>query len=170
LIYARLNRLTLAMSDPILYVEDGPDDVFFMQRAFKKVAPTVDLRIFTNGQEAANFFLSNPSSENLDPPLALVILDLNLPGQFGLQILQQIRTKSKYGKVPVILFSASSQQSDIDSCYAAGCNAYLVKPHDPERLREMVTVINEFWLKENRYSKTPGDLAIVLGDLSEPVG
>jgi CheY-like chemotaxis protein len=148
------------MSDPVLYIEDGPDDVFFMQRAFKKVNPDIDLRVITNGQEAADFFDATKNAD--DPtPLSLVILDLNLPGQSGLDVLALIRTKSKFGKVPVILFSASSQQSDIDSCYAKGCNAYVVKPNDPERLRSLVTVINEFWLKENRYSKTLGAVALI---------
>lgn len=54
----------------------------------------------------------------------------------------------------MILFSASSQPSDIDSCYAEGCNAYVVKPNDQERLKSLVALINDFWLKENRTSKT----------------
>jgi CheY-like chemotaxis protein len=156
------------MSDHILYVEDGPDDVFFMQRAFKKVAPNVDLRVITNGREASEFFMAAQGDDKLDPPLALVLLDLNLPGHSGLEVLTHIRGKSNYGKVPVIVFSASSQQSDIDSCYAGGCNAYVVKPNDPERLRALVTTINEFWLKENRYSKTPGGIAIISADGLKP--
>jgi two-component system response regulator len=152
------------MHNSILYVEDGPDDVFFMQRAFKNVAPGVDLRVITSGQEAADFFVSARDAQPSDHPLALVILDLNLRGQSGLEVLTHIRTRSKYGKVPVILFSASSQQSDIDSCYEKGCNAYVVKPSDPERLKVLVSVINEFWLKQNRYSEAPGGVAIVSGD------
>jgi len=156
------------MSDSILYIEDGPDDVFFMQRAFKKIAPNVELRVITNGREASEFFMAPQGEEKLDPPLALVLLDLNLPGHSGLEVLTHIRTKSEYGKVPVILFSASSQQSDVDSCYAAGCNAYVVKPSDPDRLRALVVTINEFWLKENRYSKTPGGIAVISADDLKP--
>jgi CheY-like chemotaxis protein len=148
------------MNDPILYVEDSPDDVFFMQRAFQKINPEVELRVITNGQEAADFFdaTKNPSEA---PPLSLIILDLNLPGRSGLEVLSQIRTKSKFQKVPVILFSASNQQSDVDSCYLAGCNAYVVKPSDSHRLKTLVNSINDFWLKENLYSKSPGTVAIV---------
>ena len=70
-----------------------------------------------------------------------------------MDVLIQIRAKYRFPKVPVILFSASSQESDIDSSYQAGCNAYLVKPNDPERFKTLVSVINEFWLKENRCSR-----------------
>jgi len=118
--------------------------------------------------EASEFFLAAQGEDKLDPPLALVLLDLNLPGHSRLEVLTHIRTKSKCGKVPVILFSASSQQSDVDSCYAAGCNAYVVKPNAPERLRALVVTINEFWLKENRYSKTPGGIALISADVLKP--
>ena len=122
------------MKDPILYVEDGADDVLFMQRAFKTVAPQVDLRVIMDGREASEFFAPSHPNAKPKPPLALVLLDLNLPGQSGLQVLAGIRTKSEYAKVPVVIFSASSQQQDIDACYAAGCNAYVVKPSDPQKL------------------------------------
>jgi CheY-like chemotaxis protein len=151
------------MSDTIMYVEDSPDDVFFMERAFKKVAPGIELHVITNGQAAADFFTTSQSTETLKP-LALVLLDLNLPGQSGLQVLTQIRKHSKYLKVPVIMFSASSQQSDIDMCYTEGCNAYVVKPNDPESLKTLVTIISDFWLKTNRYSKEAGGVTIISSD------
>jgi len=154
------------MSDTILYVEDSADDVFFMQRAFRKVAPDIELQVITNGQAAADFFISSQGAETIKP-LALVLLDLNLPGQSGLQVLVHIRKNSKYEKVPVIIFSASSQQNDIDMCYADGCNAYVVKPSDPESLKAIVTTISEFWLKVNRYSRTPGGAAIVSATKNE---
>jgi CheY-like chemotaxis protein len=143
-----------------MYVEDGPDDVFFMQRAFKKINPAVELKVITDGAQAADFFDATKPDQGATP-LSLVILDLNLPGRSGLEVLTQIRSKYKFNKVPVILFSASSQQSDIDSCYLAGCNAYLVKPNDPEGLKALVALINDFWLKSNRYSKLPAGVAIV---------
>src|ERR1700744_4605349 len=136
------------MSDPILYVEDSADDVFFMQRAFKKVNPTVDLRVITDGQQAADFF--DPEKTGQPPvALSLVILDLNLPGRSGLEVLRQIRSKFPFAKVPVVLFTASSEQSDIDSCYEAGCNGYVVKPNNPEDLKTLISVIHDFWIKEN---------------------
>jgi CheY-like chemotaxis protein len=150
------------MSDPILYVEDGPDDVLFMQRAFQKVAPEVELRVITNGQEAADFFDADRADQS-PVTLALVILDLNLPGRSGLEVLAQIRQKSRFKTVPVILFSASNQQKDINACYLEGCNAYLLKPSNPESLKNLVALINDFWLKENLYSKMPGGVAIVSG-------
>jgi two-component system response regulator len=146
------------MPEPILYVEDSPDDVEFMKRAFRKVAPDLELKVITNGQEAADYF-AQPEPE--EKPLALVLLDLNLPGRSGMEVLAQIRSKYKFAKVPVIIFSASSQQSDIDSCYTGGCNSYVVKPSNPDGLKRLVTSIHEYWILHNRTSKLPGGIAIV---------
>lgn len=144
------------MSEPILYVEDSPDDVLFMQRAFRKVSSDLVLKVITNGQVATDYF-----STAEEMPVSLVLLDLNLPGRSGLEVLAQIRTRYKFAKVPVIIFSASSQQSDIDACYAAGCNSYLVKPSNPDGLRNLVTLIHDYWIKQNKSSKVSGALAIV---------
>jgi CheY-like chemotaxis protein len=144
------------MPDPILYVEDTPDDVFLMQRAFRQIAPDVDVRVITNGQEAADVLGASPEKAAEAPPLSLIILDLNLPGRSGLEVLQTIRSKGRFPKVPVILFSASNRQEDIDSCYLAGANAYLVKPSASEELRTLVKLIHDFWLKANHYSKVCG--------------
>jgi CheY-like chemotaxis protein len=81
------------MNDPVLYVDDGPDDIFFMQRAFQKVAPEVELKVIKNGQDAADFFDLAQNQNAAPQPLSLVILDLNLPGRSGLEVLAQIRKK-----------------------------------------------------------------------------
>ena len=141
------------MADPILYVEDTPDDVFLMQRAFKKIAPNLDLQIITNGQAAADFFDPSKTGISEKPNLLLVILDLNLPGRSGLEILEVIRTKSRFPRVPVIIFSASNRQEDINACYQAGANAYVIKPNSSEELKNAVRLIYDFWLKLNQYSK-----------------
>jgi CheY-like chemotaxis protein len=149
------------MNDPILYVEDGSDDILFMQRAFRKIAPEVKLHIITNGQEAADFFDPGKNQEGARIALSLVLLDLNLPGRSGLEVLAQIKKHSNHQTVPIVVFSASDQQKDIEACYQQGCNAYVVKPNHPDGLKRLVSLINDFWLNENRYSKVQGGVAIV---------
>ncbi len=143
------------MSLPVLYVDDSPDDVFFLGRAFSLVAPGVQLRIIPDGQAAADYF--NPAAPGDPPPesLALAILDLNLPGRSGLEVLKQIRQHSRTPGLPVVILSASNQPKDIDACYAEGCNAYLVKPTDSEGLRNIVTVVADTFLKNPRPTPPP---------------
>ena len=135
------------MSLPVLYVDDSPDDIFFVDRAFRRVAPTVQLRIIANGQAAADYFDPNVQPDPPPESLALALLDLNLPGRSGLEVLRQIRHNSRTPALPVVIFSASNQKKDIDACYAEGCNAYLIKPTDSAGLRYLVAVVADTWLK-----------------------
>jgi CheY-like chemotaxis protein len=140
------------MTGPVVYVEDEPDDAFFMRRAFEQCAPDVELHILSNGEEAIRFFAETlePKQREAARP-GLVLLDLNLPGLSGLEVLLQIRSKPGLRRLPVIMYTSSNQTVDIVEAYRRGCSAYLVKPHSPERLREMVNVLTEFWIKENQY-------------------
>jgi CheY-like chemotaxis protein len=131
----------------VLYIEDEPDDVYLMERTFRKMAPDIDLKVISDGRKAVEFFEETANSV-LD--LGLVLLDLNLPGLSGLKVLSQIRKSPHISHVPVVVFSASNQPSDISASYAGGCNAYLVKPGDPDRLKSIVGLLKDFWLVENR--------------------
>jgi two-component system response regulator len=137
------------MKPAVLYIEDSPDDVLFVQRAFQKVAPTVQLHVIPSGEAAVNYFDPAAQPEPAPETLRLVLLDLNLPGRSGHYILGQIRRASRCPRVPVVIFSASNQQKDIDACYAEGCNAYLIKPTDSDGLRQMISLVTATWLKEN---------------------
>ena len=133
----------------VLYIEDSPDDVLFVQRAFQQVAPTVDLHVIPSGQAAVDYFDCTAPSEPSPERVRLVMLDLNLPGRSGHYILGQIRRASRCPRIPVVIFSASNQQKDIDACYAEGCNAYLIKPTDSTGLRQMISLVTDTWLKED---------------------
>ena len=143
------------MSNPtVLYIEDSPDDVLFVRRAFRRIAPAVQLHVIPSGQAAVDYF--DPAAHPEPPPesLRLVLLDINLPGRSGHYILGQIRRASRCPRVPVVIFSASNQQKDIDACYAEGCNAYLIKPTDSNGLRDMISLVVTTWLQENLPNST----------------
>jgi CheY-like chemotaxis protein len=145
------------MTGSVIYVEDEPDDAFFMRRAFEQCAPDVQLHILSNGEEAIRFFAEAPDTQR--PQAArpgLVLLDLNLPGLSGLEVLLQIRSKPALRQLPVIMYTSSNQTVDIVEAYRRGCSAYLVKPHSPEKLREMVNALTAFWIKENQYPPAAG--------------
>lgn len=140
------------MVGPVIYVEDEPDDAFFMQRAFAQCAPEVELKILTDGQQAIRFFLDEfePQQQREYKPI-LVLLDLNLPGRSGLDVLREIRSKPLLRQLPVIMYTSSNLTVDIVEAYKRGCSAYLVKPHSPEKLRTVVTAMSEFWIRDNQY-------------------
>ena len=140
------------MFGPVIYVEDEPDDAFFMKRAFAQCAPDVELKILTDGHEAVRFFVEELAPlQQQDYKSGLVLLDLNLPGRSGLDVLREIRSKPLLRQLPVIMYTSSNLTVDIVEAYRRGCSAYLVKPHSPEKLREMVSAMSEFWIRDNKY-------------------
>jgi DNA-binding response OmpR family regulator len=142
----------MKMIGPVIYVEDEPDDAFFMQRAFQQCAPHIELKILTNGQEAVRFFADDFTPERReDFKPGLVLLDLNLPGRSGLDVLREIRSKPMLRVVPVIMYTSSNQTVDIVEAYKRGCSAYLVKPRSPDKLKDLVGALTEFWIRENQY-------------------
>jgi CheY-like chemotaxis protein len=144
------------MTGPVIYVEDEPDDAFFMKRAFQQCAPDVELKIFTNGQEAIRFFTGDFEEElKREYKSGLVLLDLNLPGSSGLDVLREIRSKPLLRQLPVIMYTSSNLSVDIVEAYRRGCTAYLVKPHSPEKLRDVVCAMSEFWIRDNQYPPLP---------------
>ena len=131
----------------ILVAEDNSNDVFLLKSAFQEAAPNVELRIFEDGTALVNH-LQSPLQETPTPELLL--LDLNIPGMDGFQVLEWIRRQPGLRKMPVVIFSSSGAAADIDQAYELGANSYLVKPFDFRRLTEIVERMAGYWLEINR--------------------
>ena len=77
----------------------------------------------------------------------LILLDINIPIYNGHEVLKQIKTDSILKKIPVIILTTSSNQTDIDSAYENHTNSYIKKPLDMEEFLETILKIEEFWLQ-----------------------
>jgi CheY-like chemotaxis protein len=147
---------------PVLYAEDDEDDVFLMQRAFSKAGIPNPLRTVQDGNEAVDYLAGNGSFGDREqhPMPCLMLLDINLPGKSGLEVLKWLRAKPATGIIPVVVLSSSNQESDIHRAYILGANGYLVKPGQPDKLLAMVRGINDYWLAQNR---TPANFVGLAG-------
>jgi CheY-like chemotaxis protein len=136
----------------VLLVEDDPDHVLLIQRAFAKAKLVNPLRIVRDGEEAIAYLSGNdPYSDRLRHPLpSLILLDLKLPKKSGLDVLAWLRSDPRLKLTPVVVLSTSFQSLDIERAYALGVNSYLVKPVSFGDLVEMVKTIGMFWLILNR--------------------
>ena len=74
-----------------------------------------------------------------DKKIKLVLLDLNLAGAPGLEVLREIRTTFSFDALPVLLLSTSAIELDVKEGYEAGANCYLVKSGDAVQFRDMIT-------------------------------
>jgi two-component system response regulator len=146
-------------SRPVLYAEDEENDAFFLGRAFKAAGIAHPLVVVPDGREAIDYCLGRGAYAGRPDHVlpCLVLLDLNLPGKSGIEVLEAIRKESAIPLVPVVVLTSSLQDSDIHLAYSRGANAYLGKPSQPDELFGIVQSLNEFWLKRNR-STVPAHL------------
>jgi CheY-like chemotaxis protein len=125
---------------PILIVEDNDEDFDMLQLAFQAAGFTQPLPRCTDGEETLDFLARGPRPH-------LILLDLNLAGLDGREVLERLKADTGLRSIPVIVLSTSDNPKDVQSCYQLGASAYLLKPVDLTRFERMVRLFKEFWLE-----------------------
>ena len=131
---------------PIL-VDDDTDQCFFMTRAFRKAKVRQALTVLATGEQLIqllSFSLEDYRSGRKPLP-PLIILDYNLPGISGLDVLSWIRRQPVFSRLPVILLSSESTEDIVREAYRRGANAFLVKPTSFNQLVELVKGLKFYW-------------------------
>ncbi|HKL39547.1 MAG TPA: response regulator, partial [Cryomorphaceae bacterium] len=77
----------------------------------------------------------------------LILLDINLPIYSGHEVLQEIKEALDLKKIPIIMLTTSSSQSDIAKAYEHHCNSYVNKPLEVEEFMQAILKIEAFWLQ-----------------------
>jgi CheY-like chemotaxis protein len=141
----------------MLLVEDDPNDILLIQRAFGKASLVNPLKIVRDGQEALNYLAGTGefADRGKHPIPSLILLDLKLPRKSGLEVLQWLREQPGLSHIPVIVLTSSKESSDINRAYELGANSYLVKPVGFEGLLEMVRSIGVYWMIMNKGPEAP---------------
>ena len=128
----------------ILSVEDNDEDFASLCLALKAAGFANPVQRCANSRAAAAALSSGRGCPALSDA-ALVLLDLNMPGVDGRELLELFRAREP--RLPVIVLSTSSHPDDIEFCYDAGANGYLVKPLEFDRWEQMMTTVANYWLR-----------------------
>lgn len=126
----------------IVLIEDSPEDTEAIRRSLLRLGRPNRLVHFANG-EAALQSLSTLERFSWPP---LVLLDLNLPGLDGREVLSEIKQNPSLCGVPVVVLTTSSNPHDLEHCYCKGASGYLIKPVDLERLQSQLAATLSYWL------------------------
>ena len=140
-------------SGPVLYAEDEEDDVFLLRHAFQEASIPNPIVTLPDGEAAIDYLggRGNFTDRSEHPLPILLLLDINMPLVSGLEVLEWIRAQdSSLRELPALIFSSSSQPSDIQRAYQLGANGYLVKPSGLANLAEMVRAVRDYWLVHNQ--------------------
>lgn len=133
----------------ILIIEDSDDDYFAIDRAFKKSGLRNSLVRCTNGDQAVDYLKRNGKYADpaVSPRPGIILLDLNLPGLDGRDVLRIIKADPVLKRLPVIVLTTSSAEQDIERCYSYGANTYIQKPVNLSGFFQAICRLKDYWLE-----------------------
>ena len=137
----------------ILLVEDDPAHAEIVQRNFEDFRLANRLFHVSDGQEALDYLFRRGEFSDPDnsPRPGLILLDLRLPKVEGLKVLKIIKTDSDLCRIPVVILTTSSAESDMVKAYDFHANSYLVKPVDLPQFVDMMKTLGYYWLTWNEH-------------------
>lgn len=128
----------------ILLVEDDPDDVVFVRRAFASVWADCNLHVVTNGEMALEFLRAQGEFTDAPSP-DLVLLDLNMPKKNGYEVLNDMKDDDGLKHIPVVVLTTSSDRDSVMKAYQMHANSFITKPVSADHLNRIVEMVIEYW-------------------------
>lgn len=130
----------------ILLIEDNPADVELTRQCFRESRIPNEVHAAHNADEAFAFLRHTGPFANAPCP-DLVLLDLNLPGIDGREILAGIKRDPELQMIPVVVLTTSDADSDVREAYRLQANSYLRKPVDLDEFLELADVVCTYWFR-----------------------
>ncbi len=132
----------------ILLVEDDPNDVLLIKRAFERAGVVNPLSVVSSGEEAVSYLRGDGKyADRKEYPLPVIILlDLKMPRMNGFEFLEWLRAEPEFKKLIVVVLTSSGETPDINRAYETGANSYLVKPVQLDDLIRIVRELHLYWL------------------------
>ena len=128
----------------ILLIDDNPGDVALTKRALERCKISNVLNVVTDGESAIAYLKHRKGYEDAATP-QLIMLDLNLPGMDGREVLEAIKADVALRGIPVVVMTSSLAEEDIVRSYDSHANCYITKPIDIEGFKRAVEAIDQFW-------------------------
>lgn len=129
----------------ILLVEDDPGDAELTRIGLSRSGVAVKLTVLSGGKAALDFLVRQDTCPDSNYP-HLILLDLNLPGMSGREVLARIKERQGLCSIPIVILSTSDAKNDIEQTYALGANCYVTKKSDLEQFMSSVEQVKNFWL------------------------
>lgn len=132
----------------IMLVEDNEGDIILAKEALQNSKIKNRVSVLQDGEKAINFFQHHDALGRKDSELPdLIILDINLPKVDGKDVLKEIKGNPRFRKIPVVMFTTSSDENDIAYSYANCANCYVTKPLNLDQYMQAIREIEDFWFK-----------------------
>ena len=128
----------------ILLIEDNQADADLAIEALKEAKVTVSLDVVDNGEDALHYLRKENQYANSSTP-DLILLDLNLPGIDGREVLEIIKSNAELKCIPVVILTTSDAEKDMLRTYNSHANCYIKKPVDFDQFQDTIKQLTDFW-------------------------
>ncbi len=135
----------------VLHVEDDPGDQELLQHACKAAKVRFTVQGVPDGDVALEYLGGSGPFANRDlyPMPKLILLDLKMPRKNGMEVLRWVRAQPDLRGLPIVVFTASNNPTDVQRAYESGANSFIVKPTAYTDLVEVVTLLQRYWFEVN---------------------
>ena len=133
----------------ILIIEDSPEDYEACVAALTEDSNIANPIVWCeNGEDALAYLRKEGKHAKADHEMpGVILLDLNLPGLDGRDVLAMLKNDPATKRLPVVVMTGSNDQADIDRCYDAGANSYVVKPVNLDGFLAAIARLRDYWFK-----------------------
>ena len=142
-------------ADSILIADDDHDDQYMIKQAFANIKFTANVQFVNDGVELMDYLNKRGKFQEralMSPKV--ILLDLNMPKKDGRECLKEIKGNPNLKKIPVIVYSTSSNPDDMSYAYEHGASSYITKPYSYKELIHTMDVIKNYWFSIVKTTKT----------------
>ena len=131
----------------VLMAEDDADDRLLAQDAFTECQVPHELLFVENGEELLDYLhrRGGYAEKSRSPRPTLILLDLNMPKKDGREALREIRSDPNLRRIPIVVFTTSSADADVECVYELGANSCITKPASFDALVGVMQVLCRYW-------------------------
>jgi CheY-like chemotaxis protein len=137
----------------ILLVEDNEGDIILTTEAFKDMQLENTISVVNDGEAALRFLKKQGEYTGSTTP-QLILMDINLPGMDGKELLEIIKKDEELKEIPVVMLTSSAADADISECYDKHVNWYITKPIDYDKYTKVMHEIEAFYVSFVPYPKS----------------
>jgi CheY-like chemotaxis protein len=140
---------TSSSNQVMLVVEDSDEDFAAFTRAMKEATFPCFVYRTCDGDDALDYLYRQGvyTDPVQSPRPSLILIDLNLPGTDGREVIEQLKQDKTLKNIPIVVLTTSSSPKDIEACYHYGINAYMLKPFGVDALRKSIQIFLHYWFE-----------------------